>query len=64
MKEQIEEDMENNKVKTIKMYKELLKERNIHSEEAGELIKKYEQSEITIGEFSLTLHKIIDKDNS
>ena len=61
-KEQIESDMESNKEKTVKMYKDLLKERNIHSEEAGELIKKYEKNEITVGEFSVKIHEIIDKD--
>ena len=58
-KKQIEEDMENNKKKTIELYQNMLREKNIVSKEANELIKKYENNEIILGDLSNKIQEII-----
>lgn len=63
-KDEIEEDMVKSRAKTIQMYSDMLKEKDRYSDEAIELIKKYKQNEITVGEFSVKVHQMIDGDNN
>ena len=62
-KEKIEKDILKNKKKTILEYKKMLEEKNIDSDEAKELIKKYENNEIILGEFSNKILEIINREN-
>lgn len=63
-KEEIESDMKHNKEKTILEYKKMLSDKNINSSEANELIEKYKNSEIILGEFSDKILNIIAENSS
>lgn len=59
----IKEGKVKSRAETIQMYSDMLK-KDRYCNGTIELIKKYKQNEIIVGEFSVKIHQMIDDDNN